>query len=46
MTLRTVEMALATPGVDAAGRPTRIPLGISEGDGQYREDLGDRKSVV
>ena len=30
MTLRTVEMALATPGVDAAGRPTRIPLGVPE----------------
>ncbi|HKP49487.1 MAG TPA: hypothetical protein VJU17_05680, partial [Gemmatimonadales bacterium] len=46
MTLRTVEMALATPGVDAAGRPTRIPLGISDGDGQYREDLGAEHMLV
>ena len=46
MTLRTVEMALATPGVDAAGRPTRIPLGISDGDGQYREDLGAERMLV
>src|SRR4051794_34400388 len=46
MTLRTVEMALATPGVDAAGTPTRIPLGISDGDGQYREDLGAEHMLV
>ena len=46
MTLRTVEMALATPGVDAAGRPTRIPLGISDDDGQYREDLGAEHMLV
>jgi hypothetical protein len=26
MSKRTVEMALATPGVDAQGRPSRIPL--------------------
>src|SRR5215204_2203325 len=46
MTLRTVEMALATTGVDAAGRPVRIPLGVSEGDGQYREDLGAEHMLV
>ncbi len=28
MSTRTVELALATPGLDAAGRPTRIPLGV------------------
>ena len=28
MSTRTVELALATPGVDAAGRPTRVPLGV------------------
>jgi NADH-quinone oxidoreductase subunit D len=46
MTVRTVEMALATPGVDAAGHPTRVPLGVSEGDGQYREDLGAEHMLV
>jgi NADH-quinone oxidoreductase subunit D len=46
MTLRTVEMALATPGVDAAGRPTRVPLGVSDGAGQYREDLGAEHMLV
>ena len=46
MTVRTVEMALATPGVDAAGRPTRVPLGVSDGDGQYREDLGAEHMLV
>ena len=46
MTLRTVEMALATPGVDALGRPTRVPLGLSDGDGQYREDLGAEHMLV
>jgi NADH-quinone oxidoreductase subunit D len=46
MTLRTVEMALATPGVDAAGRPSRVPLGVSDGDGQYREDLGAEHMLV
>ena len=29
MSLRTVEMALATPGLDAAGSPTRVPLGVA-----------------
>ena len=46
MTPRTVEMALATPGLDAAGRPTRVPLGVSDGDGQYREDLGAERMLV
>src|SRR3954467_10114232 len=46
MTLRTVEMALATPGVDAAGTPTRVPLGVSDGASQYREDLGAEHMLV
>src|SRR5215210_2601769 len=40
MTLRTVELALATPGIDAAGHPTRLPLGVAGAGGTYREDLG------
>src|SRR3954464_11862880 len=46
MSLRTVEMALATPGVDAAGRPTRVPLGVGTGNGTYREDLGAEHMLV
>jgi NADH-quinone oxidoreductase subunit D len=45
-TLRTVEMALGTPGVDAAGNPIRVPLGVAEGNGQYREDLGAEHMLV
>ena len=30
---RSVELDLATPGVDAQGRPVRIPLGVSDGEG-------------
>jgi NADH-quinone oxidoreductase subunit D len=46
MTLRTVEMALATPGLDPDGRPTRVPLGVAGGDGEYREDLGAEHMLV
>src|SRR4051794_33449844 len=47
MTLRTVEMALATPGVDAAGQPVRVPLGVAgNGDSGYREDLGAERMLV
>ena len=28
---RTLELALATPGVDAQGRPVRVPLGVAPG---------------
>jgi NADH-quinone oxidoreductase subunit D len=33
MSQRTVEFALATPGLDAQGRPTRIPVGVAAGPG-------------
>jgi NADH-quinone oxidoreductase subunit D len=46
MTLRTVEMALATPGVDAAGHPTRVPLGVAPENDAYREDLGAEHMLV
>lgn len=46
MSLRTVEMALGTPGVDAAGNPIRVPLGVAEGNGGYREDLGAEHMLV
>src|SRR5688500_13796414 len=46
MTTRTIEMALATPGLDAAGQPTRVPLGLSSDNGTYREDLGAERMLV
>ena len=46
MTLRTVEMSLATPGLNAAGHPTRVPLGVSGENGTYREDLGAEHMLV
>jgi NADH-quinone oxidoreductase subunit D len=46
MTLRTVEMALATPGLNAAGDPTRVPLGVAGEKGTYREDLGAEHMLV
>jgi NADH-quinone oxidoreductase subunit D len=46
MTLRTVEMSLATPGLNADGQPTRIPLGVSDENGTYREDLGAERMLV
>jgi NADH-quinone oxidoreductase subunit D len=39
-------MALATTGVDAAGHPTRVPLGVAEENGGYREDLGAEHMLV
>src|SRR5690606_11563238 len=38
---RTVELELATPGLDAAGRPIRVPLGVAAG-----EDLGGENTLV
>ena len=46
MTRRTIEMALATPGVDAAGQAVRVPLGVPAEHGTYREDLGAEHMLV
>src|SRR6195256_1520910 len=46
MTLRTGEMALATPGGGAAGCPARVPLGLAPENGTYREDLGAEHMLV
>jgi NADH-quinone oxidoreductase subunit D len=46
MTTRTIELALATPGLDREGRPTRVPLGLSNENGTYREDLGAERMLV
>ncbi len=40
MTLRTVEMSLATPGLDRDGQPTRHPLGT------YDDDFGAEHMLV
>ena len=37
---RVVELDLATTGVDALGRPTRVPLGVADPDGDVEPDLG------
>jgi NADH-quinone oxidoreductase subunit D len=47
MSARTLEMALATPGIDAEGRPTRIPLGVAEPAGaHYDEDFGAEHLLI
>jgi NADH-quinone oxidoreductase subunit D len=47
MSLRTVEMALATPGVDSEGRPTREPLGARRAaPGTYDDDFGAEHMLV
>ena len=46
MSLRTVEMALATPGLDAQGRPTRVPLGATDGRVKFDEDFGAEHMLV
>ncbi len=43
MSTRTVEFELATPGLDAAGRPVRVPLGVAGGGG---EELGGEHMLV
>ena len=46
MSLRTVEMALATPTVDAEGRPTRIPLTATQRPAHFDEDFGAEHMLV
>ncbi len=46
MSLRTVEMALATPGLDAEGKPTRVPLGVAPEAGSGYEDFGAERMLV
>jgi NADH-quinone oxidoreductase subunit D len=45
MSTRTLELALATPGADAAGAPTRVPLGARR-EGRYDEDFGAEHMLV
>jgi NADH-quinone oxidoreductase subunit D len=46
MSLRTVEMALATPGVDQQGQPTRVPLGVKDRQPRYDEEVGAEHMLV
>ena len=47
MSLRTVELALATPGLDEHGQPTRVPLGVAEPAGaHFDEDFGAEHMLV
>jgi NADH-quinone oxidoreductase subunit D len=43
---RTVEMALATPGLDAQGRPARIPLTASPRPSHFDEGYGAEHMLV
>ena len=45
MSLRTVEMALATPGLDQEGTPTRVPVGVGD-PGTYDGDLNAEHMLV
>src|SRR6266702_1054984 len=44
MSKRTVELELATPGLDARGQPTRVPLGASEPETE--PDLGGEHLLI
>ena len=46
MTMRTVEMSLATPGLDREGRPTRLPLGVERASDTFDEDFGAEHMLV
>jgi NADH-quinone oxidoreductase subunit D len=46
MSLRTVEMALATPGLDPEGTPTRVPLGVGGSAGTYDADFNAEHMLV
>jgi len=44
MSKRTVELELATPGLDARGQPTRVPLGA--GEPETEPDLGGEHLLI
>ena len=47
MSLRTVEMALATPGLDRDGAHTRVPLGVRGAEPDtYADDFGAERMLV
>ena len=47
MSLRTVEMALATPGIDQDGTATRVPLRVGRAaPGTYDDDFGAEHMLV
>jgi NADH-quinone oxidoreductase subunit D len=47
MSRRTLEMALGTPGLDAEGNVTTIPLGAgARREGQYDENFGAERMLV
>jgi NADH-quinone oxidoreductase subunit D len=45
MTKRTLELDVATPGVDAAGRPVRVPLGVQQAPDDT-PDLGGEHLLI
>jgi len=46
MSTRTVELDLATPGLDAAGRPSRVPLGMVDPAAMDRPGFGEEHMLI
>jgi NADH-quinone oxidoreductase subunit D len=46
MTTRTVEVSLATPGLDPKGRPARVPLGLLEQPAIERPGFDDEHMLI
>ena len=47
MTKRTVEVELATPGLDAQGRPVRVPLAVADAGSPPQEpDLAGEHMLI
>jgi len=46
MSTRTVELNLATPGLDAAGRPARVPLGLLDQPALERPGFGEEHMLI
>src|SRR5574342_856974 len=46
MSKRTVELDVATPGVDARGEPVRVPLGLAEAPQPAEPDMGGEHLLI
>lgn len=46
MAKRTLELGLATPGLDAQGRPLRVPLGVEQEGGEREPDFGAEHMLI
>jgi NADH-quinone oxidoreductase subunit D len=46
MSKRTIEVELATPGLDARGEPTRVPLGVAPGEPAAEPQLAGEHMLI